>query len=121
MKTKLSLGLFVITVVFAFSSKQLINAAPLNHPNQEIAGLINQPTNDCSMDNRQVMQGIIISFNEKGGYGTLKIDQPGKSVIYTFLPSVCADGYKPKPNDKVSFELSVGKKGGVAVNIKARK
>jgi len=119
MKTKLSLGLFVIAVVFAFSSKQQMNAAPLNYPNQEIASLINPPTDASSTNDRQVMQGKITSYNEKGGYGTVKAETTGAS--YVFVKSDCTDGYKPKLNDKVSFELVLQKKGVIAVNVKASK
>ena len=119
MKNKLAFGLFIITVLFAFSSKQLVIAASFNHRNPEIAGLISLPAAAYSIMDQEQKQGKVKFFNKKEGVGYIIDETTG--VNYIFDKSGCVGGYQPKQNDDVSFELKKEKKGVKAINIKLRK
>ena len=119
MRNKLAFGLFITTVIFAFSSKQLVNATSLNHGDPEIAALIRLPAADYSIMNQEQKQGKVKFFNEKEGFGYIIDETTG--VNYAFDKSGCVGGYKPKQNDNVSFELKKVKEKVKAINIKARK
>jgi len=119
LKNKLVFGLLLTTVIFAFSSKLLVNAASFNHSNPEIAGFINLPIVVYSIVNQEQKQGKVKFFNKKEGFGYIIDGTTG--VNYFFDKSGCIGGYEPKQNDIVSFELKKEKKGVKAINIKALK
>jgi len=58
--------------------------------------------------------GIVKFFNETKGFGFIRLDENGQEVF------VHATGLvdKVKENDKVEFEISEGRKGVNAVNVK---
>lgn len=59
--------------------------------------------------------GVIKFFNATKGYGFIKEDETGKEVF------VHITGLLDQPinqGDKVSFEISAGRKGDNAINVK---
>jgi cold shock CspA family protein len=119
LKNKLAFRLFIITVIFAFSSKQLVNAASFNHSDLKITGLINERAVACQIVNQEQKQGKVKFYNKKEGYGYIIDGTTG--VNYAFDKSGCVGGYQPKQNDDVSFEIKKEKKIVKAINIKPRK
>jgi cold shock protein len=57
--------------------------------------------------------GVVKFFNETRGYGFIKVDDSGEEIF------VHANDLKAKirENDKVTFEISEGKKGLNATNV----
>jgi len=58
--------------------------------------------------------GVVKFFNETKGFGFIRLDENGQEVF------VHATGLidKVKENDQVEFEISEGRKGVNAVNVK---
>ncbi len=58
--------------------------------------------------------GLVKFFNESKGFGFIKMDESGDEIF------VHASGLidKIKQDDKVSFDVTEGKKGPNAVNVK---
>ena len=119
MKNKICIGLFVITVIFSFSSKQQAKAASFNYSNPTYAEIINQPKYNYPIANKERKQGKVKFFDAKKGYGYIVDGTTG--VNYSFQKSGCIEGYKSKQNDNVSFEINEGKNKVKAINIKANK
>ena len=105
--------------MFSFSSKQQAKASSFNCSNPESTGLINQPTHDSLVTNKERKQGKVKFFDAKKGYGYIVDGTTG--VNYSFDKSGCIEGYKSKQNDDVTFELKPGKKNTTAIKIKASK
>ncbi|QPH40716.1 cold-shock protein [Pedobacter endophyticus] len=59
------------------------------------------------------MQGIVKFYNESKGFGFIKVDNGDEIFVHI-------SGLKDKinQNDAVEFEISQGKKGPNAVNVK---
>lgn len=61
--------------------------------------------------------GVMKWFNNRKGYGFL-FDDDGNE-IFVHYSAILSDGYKSlKEGEKVSFEVTEGKKGLQAINVK---
>jgi CspA family cold shock protein len=58
--------------------------------------------------------GTVKFFNEAKGYGFIKVDETGEE-IFVHLSAVTE---KIKQDDKVSFDITEGRKGPNAINVK---
>jgi cold shock protein len=58
--------------------------------------------------------GVVKFFNESKGYGFIKVDETGEE-IFVHLSAVTE---KIRQDDKVSFDITEGKKGPNAINVK---
>ncbi|HNW97276.1 MAG: cold-shock protein [Bacteroidota bacterium] len=58
--------------------------------------------------------GLVKFFNEAKGYGFIKVDETGEE-IFVHLSAVTE---KIKQDDKVSFDITEGRKGPNAINVK---
>jgi cold shock protein len=58
--------------------------------------------------------GTVKFFNEAKGYGFIKVDETGEE-IFVHLSAVTE---KLKQDDKVSFDITEGRKGPNAINVK---
>jgi CspA family cold shock protein len=62
-------------------------------------------------------EGTVKWFNNKKGYGFIKIDKG--SDIFVHHSSIEADGYKTlNEGQRVSFEVAEGQKGPMAINVR---
>ena len=59
--------------------------------------------------------GVVKFFNETKGFGFIVDDQTGEEV---FVHVTGLDGTKIRQDDRVSFEVTDGKKGPNAINVK---
>lgn len=58
--------------------------------------------------------GLVKFFNEAKGYGFIKVDETGEE-IFVHLSALTE---KIKQDDKVSFDITEGRKGPNAINVK---
>lgn len=66
--------------------------------------------------------GVIKWINEAKGFGLVTPDSGGKDVFARFTPIPANDrsrSGKLKPKQKVSFDITAGPDGDLALNIKA--
>jgi CspA family cold shock protein len=58
--------------------------------------------------------GLVKFFNETKGFGFIKMDETGEEIFV----HVSGLSEKIKQDDKVSFDVTEGKKGPNAINVK---
>lgn len=59
--------------------------------------------------------GRIKWFNAKNRFGFISTE--GGDDIFVHVTGL-AEGYKPKTDDEVTFDIEAGKKGPIAVNVR---
>ena len=69
-------------------------------------------------DNVNMATGTVKWFNDKKGYGFIT-SEDAKGDIFVHYSAVEGDGFKSlKEGDKVTFDVTDGKKGPQAANVK---
>lgn len=65
------------------------------------------------------MLGKVKWFNEKKGFGFIEVE--GKNDVFVHYSGIDGEGFKSlREGDEVEFEITKGKKGDQAINVKTR-
>jgi CspA family cold shock protein len=65
------------------------------------------------------MRGTVVWFDDRKGYGFIKLEGRGTKDIFVHYSNLCMEGYKRlNTGDHVEFELGENKTGPQAIEVK---
>lgn len=63
-------------------------------------------------------KGRVKFFNDAKGFGFIKLDEDPSKEVFVHASGLADENDKLKENDEVTFDVSEGKKGPMATNVR---